>query len=126
MKWPIEPCSGARYAQALLLEVQTYRYRGHSVADANHEKYRTKEEIDEYKKTKDPVNLVRHKLIAEGILTEAEAKQIDREKKAEADAAAKFAEDSPNPPKSELQTDVYWEVDNDSTHALKGTHFFND
>ena len=81
---------------------------------------------DEYKKTKDPVNLVRHKLIAEGILTEAEAKQIDREKKAEADAAAKFAEDSPNPPKSELQTDVYWEVDNDSTQALKGTHFFND
>tara|TARA_B110000003_G_scaffold39763_1_gene36535 strand:+ start:2232 stop:3311 length:1080 start_codon:yes stop_codon:yes gene_type:complete len=109
-----------------LLEVQTYRYRGHSVADANHEKYRTKEEIDEYKKTKDPVNLVRHKLIAEGVLTEAEAKQIDREKKAEAEAAAKFAEDSPTPPKTELQTDVYWEVDNDSEQKLKGNYFFND
>ena len=42
-----------------LLEIRTYRYRGHSVADANHEKYRTKEEIETYKKNKDPINVLR-------------------------------------------------------------------
>ena len=64
-----------------LLEIRTYRYRGHSVADANHEKYRTKEEIEEYKRTKDPVNVIKQKLISDGTLTEDEAKRIDQEKK---------------------------------------------
>lgn len=109
-----------------ILEVQTYRYRGHSVADANHEKYRTKEEIEEYKRTKDPVNVLRQQLIAEGTLTEDEAKAIDAAVKEEAEASAKFAEDSPYAPRSEIQTDVYWEYDNDSEGKLKGTYFFND
>jgi pyruvate dehydrogenase E1 component alpha subunit len=109
-----------------LLEIRTYRYRGHSVADANHEKYRTKEEIEEYKRTKDPVNVVRQKLIDEGVMTEEFAKKIDREKKDEAEASAKFAEESPVAPRSEIQTDVYWEYDNDTEGKLKGTYFFND
>ena len=109
-----------------LLEIRTYRYRGHSVADANHEKYRTKEEIEEYKRTKDPVNVIKQQLLADGTLTEDEAKRIDQEKKEEAEASAKFAEDSPVAPRSEIQTDVYWEVDNDTEGKLKGTYFFND
>lgn len=109
-----------------LLEICTYRYRGHSVADANHEKYRTKEEIETYKKNKDPINVLRKKLIADKTLTEAKAKEIDQEKKVEADASAKFAEESPYPPRSEITTDVYWTVDNDTDNQLKGTHFFND
>ena len=109
-----------------LLEICTYRYRGHSVADANHEKYRTKEEIETYKKNKDPINVLRKKLIADKTLTEAKAKEIDQEKKVEADASAKFAEESPYPPRSEITTDVYWTVDNDNNKQLKGTHFFND
>ena len=109
-----------------LLEIRTYRYRGHSVADANHEKYRTKEEIETYKKNKDPINLLRKKLIADKTLTEALAKEIDQEKKVEADKATKFAEESPYPPKTEIITDVYWSVDNDEKKQLKGTYFFND
>lgn len=109
-----------------LLEIRTYRYRGHSVADANHEKYRTKEEIEEYKRTKDPVNVIKEQLISEGTFTEAEAKKIDQAVKDEAEAAAKFAEDSPVTPHNEIQTDVYWEVDNDIEGKLKGTYFFND
>lgn len=109
-----------------LLEINTYRYRGHSVADANHEKYRTKEEIETYKKNKDPINVLRKKLIADKTLTEATAKEIDQEKKVEADTSAKFAEESPYPPKSEITNDVYWSVDNDTGQQLKGTYFFND
>lgn len=109
-----------------LLEIRTYRYRGHSVADANHEKYRTKEEIEEYKKNKDPINVLKAQLLADGTLTEELAKEINAEKKAEADASAQFAEDSPYAPREEIQTDVYWEVDNDTEGKLKGTYFFND
>ncbi|MGB0744085.1 MAG: pyruvate dehydrogenase (acetyl-transferring) E1 component subunit alpha [Opitutales bacterium] len=109
-----------------LLEIRTYRYRGHSVADANHEKYRTKEEIEDYKKNKDPINVLKQQLLKDGTLTEELAKQIDQEKKDEAEAAAKFADESPVAPRSEIQTDVYWEVDNDTEGKLKGTYFFND
>lgn len=109
-----------------LLEIRTYRYRGHSVADANHEKYRTKEEIEEYKSTKDPINLLKSQLIEDGTLTEELAKKIDREIKDEAEASAEFAEESPYAPREEIQTDVYWEVDNDTENKLKGTYFFND
>ena len=109
-----------------LLEIRTYRYRGHSVADANHEKYRTKKEIEEYKKHKDPINVLKAQLLADGTLTEDSVKEINTEKKAEAEAAAQFAEGSPFAPRSEIQTDVYWEVDNDTDGKLKGTYFFND
>ena len=109
-----------------LLEIRTYRYRGHSVADANHEKYRTKEEIEEYKRNKDPVNVLKSHLIDAGTLTEDQAKKIDREKKDEAEASALFADESPYAPREEIQTDVYWEVDNDTDNKLKGTYFFND
>ncbi|MFP4165830.1 MAG: pyruvate dehydrogenase (acetyl-transferring) E1 component subunit alpha [Opitutales bacterium] len=119
-----------RYAREktkpFVLEVCTYRYRGHSVADANHEKYRSKEEIEEYKLNKDPVNVLKQQLIKDKVLTDGEAKEIDQEQKQAADAAAKFAEESPYPPRSEITTDVYSEVDNDTEGALKGTHFFND
>ncbi|MEM8867640.1 MAG: pyruvate dehydrogenase (acetyl-transferring) E1 component subunit alpha [Verrucomicrobiota bacterium] len=109
-----------------ILEIRTYRYRGHSVADANHMKYRTKEEIEEYKKTKDPINVLKEQLLKDGTLTDELAQQMNREVKLEAEASVKFAEDSPYAPKSEIQTDVYWEVDNDTEGKLKGTYFFND
>ncbi|MEM1223200.1 MAG: pyruvate dehydrogenase (acetyl-transferring) E1 component subunit alpha [Verrucomicrobiota bacterium] len=109
-----------------ILEIRTYRYRGHSVADANHMKYRTKEEIEEYKKNKDPINVLKAQLLADGTLTEEMAQSINQEVKDEAEASVKFAEESPYAPKSEIQTDVYWEVDNDTEGKLKGTYFFND
>ena len=78
------------------------------------------------KKNKDPINVLRKKLIADKTLTEATAKEIDQEMKVEADTSAKFAEESPYPPKSEITKDVYWSVDNDTDQQLKGTYFFND
>ncbi|MEL0098769.1 MAG: thiamine pyrophosphate-dependent enzyme, partial [Opitutae bacterium] len=55
-----------------VLEIVTYRYRGHSVADPD-QTYRSKEEIEEYKKNKDPINLFRDQLVSEGVLTDEKA-----------------------------------------------------
>lgn len=109
-----------------LLEIHTYRYQGHSIADANHKKYRTKEEIEDYRQNKDPINLYRQYLINEGILTEEENKQIDQEAREEAEKAAKFADDSPFPHPSEIMDDVYWSTDNNDESTSTGRHFFND
>lgn len=108
-----------------ILEIQTYRYRGHSVADSKHQGgYRTKDEIEEYKKSKDPINYFHGKLISEGILTPDAAEKIDQEAVAEAAAAAKFAEESPYPTIESIQQDIYWETDNGRTS--EGRIFFND
>ena len=108
-----------------LLEIQTYRYYGHSIADANHQKYRSKEEIEAYKKNHDPINLFQDVLIGEGVLTEDSAKAIKAEAKEEAKASVEFAEASPFPPAEEIYSDVYWEVDNGTDAGKTGTHFFN-
>ena len=109
-----------------VLEINTYRYYGHSVADANHKKYRSPEEIEDYKKNHDPINLWRQRLIDEGILTEDSAKQISKEAKQEAAAAVKFAEESPSPTIEDITDDVYWETDNNTEASQIGRHFFND
>ena len=109
-----------------LLEIITYRYFGHSVADANHKKYRTPEEITEYKKNHDPVNLWKERMINEGILTEESAKEIDTASKKEAAASVAFAEAAEYPPVSSIFDDVYWEVDNNTEAGNTGRHFFND
>jgi len=109
-----------------LLEIDTYRYRGHSVADANHEKYRSKEEIEDYKNTKDPISLFQARLIDEGVIDEDQAKEIDKEARAEANDAAQFADESPFPELSAITEDVYWEEDNTDRKISQGRIFFND
>jgi pyruvate dehydrogenase E1 component alpha subunit len=109
-----------------LMEIATYRYRGHSVADANAEKYRPKDEIEEYKRTKDPINLFKQKLLAEGSLTEAEYEKIDEDAIAEANASAKFAEESPYPTIDAIRDGVYWETDQPDGRTSEGRIFFND
>ncbi len=109
-----------------LLEADTYRYRGHSVADANATKYRTKEEIERYKEDHDPIAQWKLQLEAEGLLSEDDFKQLNREAKAEAEASAEFAEQSPWPPESDILADVYYEVDEETEAGLTGKHFFND
>jgi len=106
-----------------VLEIVTYRYRGHSVADPD-QTYRSKEEIEEYKKSKDPINLYKEKLIAEGHLTEGSALEIDRLAKEEAEASAEFAQASPLPEPTELMDDIYWETDNPASKTSQGTMFF--
>lgn len=109
-----------------LLEIDTYRYLGHSVADANLFKYRTKEEVERYQRDHDPIQVCKRVLLAEGVATEEELKKIDREAQAEADASAEFAKASPYPEPESIFEDVYWEVDNKTEAGSTGRHFFND
>ena len=90
-----------------ILEVMTYRYRGHSMSDPA--KYRTKEEVDEVKKTRDPIDHIKTLLQAANA-TEEELKAIDAEIKAIVAEAVQFAQESPEPDPSELYTDVYVEA----------------
>jgi pyruvate dehydrogenase E1 component alpha subunit len=95
------------------------------VADANAEKYRTKEEIREYMDEHDPIDFWTHTLIEEGVITPDDFKQINKEAGAEADAAAEFAIKSPYPDESEIFDDIYWEVDNNTEAGRTGRHFFH-
>jgi pyruvate dehydrogenase E1 component alpha subunit len=104
--------AGARAAEharsgqgPIILEMKTYRYRGHSMSDPG--KYRTREEIDEVRKTRDPIDHLREKLEAGGLADEAALKAIDAEVKAIVADAAEFARTAPEPDFSELYTEVY-------------------
>jgi pyruvate dehydrogenase E1 component alpha subunit len=108
-----------------VLEIRTYRYYGHSVADANAKKYRTPEEIERYKAQHDPIQLLRRRLEEEGVITEADYEEIDQQSKAEANKAVEFAEQSPFPTTEDIQKDVYYEVDHQTEAAKHGTYFFN-
>ncbi|QGZ95170.1 pyruvate dehydrogenase (acetyl-transferring) E1 component subunit alpha [Terricaulis silvestris] len=88
-----------------LLEMKTYRYRGHSMSDPA--KYRTKEEVDEQKSKRDPIEHVKKLLIDAGHATEDELKQIDRDIRTVVTESAEFAQQSPEPDPSELMTDIY-------------------
>ena len=90
-----------------ILEMKTYRYRGHSMSDPA--KYRAKEEVDEVKKTRDPIDHVKMLLDQAGA-TEDDLKAIDNEVKAIVAEAVQFAQESPEPDPSELYTDVYVEA----------------
>jgi pyruvate dehydrogenase E1 component alpha subunit len=106
------------------IEIDTYRYRGHSVADPDNT-YRTKAEIEEYRKTKDPIQLFQNQLVSERVLDDALIEKIDTEARAEADHAADFAEASPFPAVEDIQKDVYWEADNPSERKSEGRLFFD-
>jgi len=110
-----------------ILEIETYRYYGHSVADSKHKGgYRTPEEIEAYKQNHDPITVFRRRLIAEGVLTEEAADAIKKAANAEAQEAIRFAEESPAPTIADIMTDVYWETDNNTAASKIGRHFFND
>ena len=87
-----------------LLEMKTYRYKGHSVSDP--QKYRTKDEVEEYK-NQDPITKVTKTILDSQFATEAELKAIDDKITLIVDASVKFAEESPWPDDSEVYKDVY-------------------
>ena len=91
-------------AGPIILEMLTYRYRGHSMSDPA--KYRSKEEVAKMRTEHDPIDLVRKKLLDGGGTDEDALKQIDKEVKDTVTAAADFAQSSPEPDPSELWTDV--------------------
>ncbi|MEO6339479.1 MAG: pyruvate dehydrogenase (acetyl-transferring) E1 component subunit alpha [Caulobacteraceae bacterium] len=91
-----------------ILEMKTYRYRGHSMSDPA--KYRTREEVDEVRKTRDPIEHLKERLERDGMANEAALKAIDNEVKKIVAEAAEFARTTPEPDPSELMTDIYLEA----------------
>ncbi|HEX3811132.1 MAG TPA: pyruvate dehydrogenase (acetyl-transferring) E1 component subunit alpha [Rhizomicrobium sp.] len=87
-----------------ILEMKTYRYRGHSMSDPA--KYRTREEVQEVREKRDPIEHYGHRLIESGVITEADIKQMDKDIRQIVNTAAEFATESPEPAPEELYTDV--------------------
>ncbi|AHD00841.1 pyruvate dehydrogenase (acetyl-transferring) E1 component subunit alpha [Leisingera methylohalidivorans] len=88
-----------------ILEVKTYRYRGHSMSDPA--KYRTREEVQKMREERDPIEQVREMLLTGKHATEDDLKAIDKEIKEIVSKSADFAKDSPEPALDELWTDIY-------------------
>ena len=88
-----------------ILEMLTYRYRGHSMSDPA--KYRTRDEVSRMREEHDPIDQAKKRLMESAVADEAKLKEIDKEVKDLVTAAAEFAQDSPEPDPAELWTDVY-------------------
>jgi pyruvate dehydrogenase E1 component alpha subunit len=88
-----------------ILEMMTYRYRGHSMSDPA--KYRTREEVEKMKSEKDAIEHVRDLLLNAGLASDEDLKAIDKSIKEVVNASAEFAKESPEPALSELWTDIY-------------------
>jgi pyruvate dehydrogenase E1 component alpha subunit len=91
-----------------VLEMLTYRYRGHSMSDPA--KYRTKEEVADMRDNHDPIANLSKVIVESGSKTEADLKEMDKEVRAIVVEAAEFAQESPEPDPAELYTDVLVEV----------------
>jgi pyruvate dehydrogenase E1 component alpha subunit len=105
-EWAVNHARGGN--GPVLLEVKTYRFRGHSMSDPG--KYRSKEEVEEYKK-QDPIEQVLETLKKNKWITEVEIEAIDAKIKAIVEESVRFAEESPYPDPSELYKDVYVQED---------------
>lgn len=92
-----------------ILEMKTYRYRGHSMSDPA--KYRKREEVDDIRSHHDPIDGLKKLLIDEGHATEEDLKAVDKKVRAVVNKSAEFAQESPEPDPSELWTDVLVETD---------------
>jgi pyruvate dehydrogenase E1 component alpha subunit len=88
-----------------ILEMMTYRYRGHSMSDPA--KYRAKEEVQKMREESDPIEQVKKRLIEAGTVSEDELKKMDAEIRAIVMEAAEFAQSDPEPDPAELWTDIY-------------------
>jgi len=86
-----------------LLEVKTYRYRGHSMSDPG--QYRTKEELETQKK-QDPILILKNRMTSQNMLSESQYAEMDEQARRLVEEAAKFAEESPSPSISTLYADV--------------------
>jgi pyruvate dehydrogenase E1 component alpha subunit len=95
----------ARTEGPTILEALTYRYRGHSMSDPA--KYRSRQEVQEVRTERDPIDRLRKTILESGLADENDFKAIDKDIRAVVNEAASFAQDSPEPDPAELYTDVY-------------------
>jgi pyruvate dehydrogenase E1 component alpha subunit len=110
-----------------VIEFDTYRYYGHSVADSKWKGgYRSAEEVEKYKRDHDPILIFKQQLVDQKLLSEEQYEAIDAEVKAEASDSVIFAEESPFPTEASIFEDVYFEVDRQTEAGRTGRHFFND
>jgi pyruvate dehydrogenase E1 component alpha subunit len=107
-----------------LVEIPTYRFKGFSIADANMLKYRSKAEVEEQMRTRDPLMLWEKQLASEGILSAAEAMSYRMSAKLDATDAIGYAEGSAWPEVADIQRAVYWSSDHPETPSY-GRHFFD-
>jgi pyruvate dehydrogenase E1 component alpha subunit len=98
----------ARLEGPVIIEAMTYRYRGHSMSDPA--KYRSRQEVQEVRAERDPIDRLRKTILDSGLADEDAFKAIDKDIRATVNEAASFAQDSPEPDPAELYTDVYREV----------------
>ena len=89
-----------------MIEVATYRYGGHSMSDPG-TSYRTREEIQEVRKSRDPINNFKNKILTADLTTEEELKEIDKAVRKEVDEAGKAAQKDPVAPIEALYTDIF-------------------
>jgi pyruvate dehydrogenase E1 component alpha subunit len=88
----------------IILEMKTYRYRGHSMSDPA--KYRTREEVQSVREKRDPIEHLGQRMVSTGLATDDALKAIDKETRQIVNTAAEFATESPEPDPSELYTDI--------------------
>ena len=88
-----------------VLEMMTYRYRGHSMSDPA--KYRSKDEVQKMREENDPIEQVKRRLLEASYASEEDLKKIDADIRTAVTEAAEFAQSDPEPDASELWTDVY-------------------
>jgi len=93
----------------IILEMMTYRYRGHSMSDPA--KYRTRDEVQKMREERDPIELVRRRLLEAKQSSEDELKKIDSEIRSLVNKAAEFAQSEPEPDAAELWTDIYLDAE---------------
>jgi pyruvate dehydrogenase E1 component alpha subunit len=107
----------------LVMEFVTYRYGGHSMSDPG-TTYRTREEIQNMRSTRDPITGVRHRILELGVADEDTLKAIEKEVKIHIDKAVEEAKASPEPNVDQLFTDIY--VQGTEPSALKGCEPFSE
>jgi len=115
-KFAIDYCTSGK--GPLVMEMATYRYSGHSMSDPG-TSYRTRDEIQQVRQTRDPITSFREKIINAGIVTPDEFKAIDVAVKSEVDDAAAKARSNPETTLDDLTSDVYL---NCIEHDIRGTH----
>jgi 2-oxoglutarate dehydrogenase complex dehydrogenase (E1) component-like enzyme len=112
--------------QPILVEAETYRFRGHSMADP--EEYRSKEQVEEWRK-RDPIQTFARRIVDAGVLTDEDVERLDEETVARVDEAVAFADRSPHPEPESLYDDIYvlggqlrgwYSVDERSSEVHKG------
>ena len=109
-----------RESKPTLLEVRTYRYVGHSMSDAAHGTYRSKDEVEEFRR-RDPIKLLADRMRKAGELDDTQWESLEAEVKAEVEDAYQFAEESPEPDPEDLYRDVYADRQSAIVNRQSGT-----